>query len=226
MCSWMVESGSSFHQLGGPLQLGERLGEFALPEVQPAEAVHVRGVVGGKLVGLGDVFGCLVEVAVDVRPHVAQIVHRIMVFRRHLDGFVEGVVGGFVLAVPLVGCAKLEIEKMGEPVLLAGLGQFLGVEQVLDGLGILVEGTVGESGVKLGDEPGLELLAGLLERGEGDGGLVLKQPHAGQLVIGQFELGVDLEDGLEVGGRLVEFVELALDAAKHEQRALVGGALA
>ena len=115
---------------------------------------------------------------------------------------------------------------MGEPVLLSGLGQFLGVEQVLDGLGILVEGTVGQPGVKLGDEPGLELLTGLLERGEGDVGLVLKQPHAGQFVIGHLELGVDLEDGLEVGGRLFEFVELALDAAKHEQRALVGGAFA
>ena len=122
MCSWMVEVGLVFHQLGGALQLGERFCIFALPEVQPAEAVHVRGVVGGKLVGLGDVFGCLVEVAVNVCPHVAQIVHRIMVIRRHLDGFVEGVVGGFVLTVPLVGCAKLEIEKMGEPVLLAGLG--------------------------------------------------------------------------------------------------------
>ena len=57
-------------------------------------------------------------------------------------------------------------------------------------------------------------------------GLVLKQPHAGQLIVSQLELGVDLENRLEVGGRLVEFVELALDTAKHEQRALVGGALA
>ena len=68
------------HQLGGAPQLGERLAVLALPVVEPAEAVDVRGVVGGEFVGPGNVLGRLVEVAVDVRPHVAEVVHGVVVF--------------------------------------------------------------------------------------------------------------------------------------------------
>ena len=78
----LVNGGVRFilHQLGGALQLGERLLVFTLPVMEPAEAVHVRGIFRGEFVGLDNVLGRLVEIAVDVRPHVAQVVHGIVVF--------------------------------------------------------------------------------------------------------------------------------------------------
>ena len=85
---------------------------------------------------------------------------------------------------------------------------------------------MGEAGVKPVDKRRLELSIGGLKRGECVTRFVLEQAHPGEFVVGRLELGVDLEDGLEVGGRLVEFIEVALDAAEHEQRTLVGGALA
>ena len=100
--------------------------------------------------------------------------------------------------------------------MLVGLSQLLGLEQVLDGFRVLVEGTMGENGVKLVDEIRLELLAGLAERDEGLPGLVLEEAHACEFVVGRLEPGVDLEDGLEVCGRLVQLVEVTLDSAEHE----------